>query len=256
MADAKRIVENYYAHVIAHRFDEVIEMFEGEPDIDTPLLGAVRGRTEFRQYLERERAWLLEQQPGARVLNVIESPERIVAEYVIDVQRGDSRIDLPVATVADRKGEHVTAVRVYHTTSRIRGMHVMRDPLIPAREVDLPVQFVLYLQALEDADIDSVQKLFVPEGYIREPGGERFRHAGAAARKRYFEKALAGGGMRLNRCTATFDQTRCALEYICDRWGGRELDPQPGLALYEFDPSGLLRAVRLYDDVKRPGDVE
>lgn len=256
MTDAKRIVEEYYGHVIAHRFGEVVGMFDGEPNIDTPLQGPIRGREAFERYLERERDWLLQQQPGAKVLDIIESPERLIAEYVIYVMREGKRIDLPIATVADRTGDHVTAVRVYHTTSRIRGMHVIRDPLIPAANPELPTVVRHYMQAVEEADLDSVLKLFTEDAYLREPGGEEFKHQGRGARRRYFQTALASGGMKLNQCTATFDETRCAVEYVCDRWGGRDIDPQPGVAIYEIDPSGLLSAVRLYDDVKRPGDVE
>jgi hypothetical protein len=59
----------------------------------------------------------------------------------------------------------------------------------------------------------------------------------------------AGGGIGLQPCAVTDDGVRCALEYNCTRWGGRDLTPQAGLGVYERGPDGLLEAVRVYDDV-------
>jgi hypothetical protein len=50
----------------------------------------------------------------------------------------------------------------------------------------------------------------------------------------------------------TDDGVRCALEYNCVRWGGHDLPPQAGLAVYERDNAGLLAAARVYDDVEPP----
>jgi hypothetical protein len=44
----------------------------------------------------------------------------------------------------------------------------------------------------------------------------------------------------------------CALEYNCVRWGGRQLQPQAGIGVYERGPDGLLAAARGYDDVEAP----
>jgi hypothetical protein len=46
------------------------------------------------------------------------------------------------------------------------------------------------------------------------------------------------------------DGRTCALEYTVVRLHGSEIPPQAGLAVYERGESGLLRSVRLYDDVK------
>jgi hypothetical protein len=55
-------------------------------------------------------------------------------------------------------------------------------------------------------------------------------------------------------CTVTDDQTRCALEYNCVRWGKFDLPPQAGVAVYERGPSGRLAAARVYDDVQAPAE--
>jgi len=45
---------------------------------------------------------------------------------------------------------------------------------------------------------------------------------------------------------------RCALEYKCACWGGHDLPPQAGIAVFERSPDGLLVAARVYDDVEAP----
>ncbi len=50
----------------------------------------------------------------------------------------------------------------------------------------------------------------------------------------------------------TNDGVRCALEYNCVRWGRDDLPPQPGIAVFERSPDGLLSAARVYDDVEPP----
>jgi hypothetical protein len=54
----------------------------------------------------------------------------------------------------------------------------------------------------------------------------------------------------------TDDGVRCALEYNCVRWGGHDLQPQAGIGVFERDQDGLLAAVRVYDDVETPVDLE
>ena len=61
---------------------------------------------------------------------------------------------------------------------------------------------------------------------------------------------LSLGGVGLQPCAETDDGQRCAVEYTCVRWGGRDLPPQAGLGVYERGADGLLAAVRLYDDIE------
>jgi hypothetical protein len=63
---------------------------------------------------------------------------------------------------------------------------------------------------------------------------------------------LRSGGIGLQYCAMTDDGVRCAVEYNCVGWGDHELPAQAGLGVYERGPSGLLAAVRLYDDIEPP----
>jgi hypothetical protein len=66
----------------------------------------------------------------------------------------------------------------------------------------------------------------------------------------------AGGGVGLQPCAVTDDGVRCALEYNCVRWGSHDLQPQAGIGVFERGRDGLLAAVRVYDDVETPVDLE
>jgi hypothetical protein len=46
------------------------------------------------------------------------------------------------------------------------------------------------------------------------------------------------------------DGSTCALEYNVVRLPGRQIAPEPGLAVYERGESGLLRTVRIYNDIR------
>ena len=46
------------------------------------------------------------------------------------------------------------------------------------------------------------------------------------------------------------DGRTCALEYTVVRVHGKPVPPQAGLAVYERGESGLLHAVRVYEDVE------
>ena len=45
---------------------------------------------------------------------------------------------------------------------------------------------------------------------------------------------------------------RTALEFNAVRWGGVDLPPQAGVAVYERGLSGRLHEARVYDDVQGP----
>jgi len=69
---------------------------------------------------------------------------------------------------------------------------------------------------------------------------------------RFFGRLFVSGGISVERCSLTDDGTSCALEYNLTSWGSVLLPHQAGIAVYERARTGLLGAVRLYDDVERP----
>jgi hypothetical protein len=128
---------------------------------------------------------------------------------------------------------------VVHSQWPVDGRHHIRPPILRGTTAG-PGDVVGRLQrAIEAGDTDAAVGTFAPGGCLRGP-------LGIAEPRSYFS-----GTIGLRDCAVTDDGVRCAVEYNCDRWGGRDVPPQAGIVVFERGPGGLLRAVRIYDDVER-----
>jgi hypothetical protein len=79
------------------------------------------------------------------------------------------------------------------------------------------------------------------------------RVCGTAALGPFFARFFsAGGGILLEHCTVTEDGVRTALEFNAVRWGGKDLPPQAGIAVYERGTTGRIAHALVYDDVEGP----
>ena len=56
----------------------------------------------------------------------------------------------------------------------------------------------------------------------------------------------------LEHWTVTEDGVRTVLEFNAVRWGGVDLSPQAGIAVYERGATGRIAHARIYDDVEGP----
>ena len=119
--------------------------------------------------------------------------------------------------------------------------------------LDEPAAVRDYLAALAAGDVEGVLRLYAPDGYVREPSGDRFRHNGADALRPFYGAMLGQGGIALQRCSVTYDGMRCAIEYVCTRWGSAPLAPQAGVAVYDLKGVSRVSAARIYDDIASPG---
>ena len=134
-------------------------------------------------------------------------------------------------------------VRVYHSQWPLLGHHVVRSPLLekdPAvRESDVVGD---YQRALAAGDAEAIVRTFEPDGCFREPAGDAYRVCGTDDLAPFFARFFsAGGGIILEHCTVTEDGIRTALEFNAVRWGGVDLPPQAGVAVYERGATGRHR---------------
>jgi hypothetical protein len=206
-----------------------------------------------KEFVAKQQAWLEEHAAEAQVLADTSDAERVVVEFVLFLRHQGEDIDIPVAVVADLSGDGAAWLRIYHSTWPLSGEHALRPPLLePAEGLKEPEVIERYMVGISKADAESVLALFAHEGYVREPSGSQYRHEGREGQEEFYTAAFSHGGISLKHCTATFDGTRCAIEYICDRLGTMEIPPQAGVAVYELSDSGQILAVRIYDDVSMP----
>jgi limonene-1,2-epoxide hydrolase len=227
-------------------------VWPGEVVVYDPHAGTVRGHRDLRRFVRRNQVWLAERH--ARIETVATTPVdgRAVVEVLAHLD-GDGESAWPVAVVAESPDDRSVVFRTYCSQWPVDGRRHLRAPILLSRDIRAGDVVDRYLAALAAGDVEAAVATFAAEGYVREPLGGPRVHRGADALRAYFTRCFgAGGGIDLRCCVVTDDGVRCAVEYNCVRWGGHDLPPQAGLAVYERGPDGLLVAVRTYDDVEAP----
>ena len=141
--------------------------------------------------------------------------------------------------------------RSYFSLRSIDGQRHFRPPILKPGYTHPGDVVGRYHAALAAGDVEAVVRTFTPDGYLREPTGPQHSHRGTAELRSFFRRCFgAGGGIGLEPCAVTDDGVRCAVEYNCVRWGGHDVPPQAGIAVFERGADGLLTAARVYDDVE------
>jgi hypothetical protein len=233
-------------------FDSLLDAAPGRAD--DPIWGHVEGEPQLAAYRAASAAWLAERRASVSPIAVTATAERVVGEYDVELTTHGRTFVLPIAAVAERHRDGPGWLRVYHSQWPLIGRHVVRPPLLPrdpdARESDVVGE---YQAALAAGDAARITATFEPDGCFREPAGPQFRRCGVDVLLPFFTLFFsAGGGIVLEHCTVTEDGVRTALEFNAVRWGGVDLPPQAGVAVYERGPGGKLAHARIYDDVQGP----
>ena len=257
MAATPDPTESFLEALIAGDIAALRSGFDGEPDVDDPLAGRVRGAGDFERFAAERQAWLDER--AARLERLPGSPathghRRSVFEALLHLRLPAREIALPVGVVGDHANSgRLRAVRVYHSLWPLLGAHRVRAALLP-RDPALRLTGVVaeYQRALASGDVEAIVGAFEPGGYFREPAGGDYVYHGVERLRSFMAHLLGPGGIPLEHCTMTDDGVACAIEFNAVQFGPHRLEPQAGLAVYERGPSGRLRGARIYDDV----DVE
>ena len=233
----------------------LLEAFPGGVRIDDPRFGRVEGEAAITEFCQASERWLRRYDGRPRPIAVTNGPSRVVAEFDLELTEDGRAFALPVAVVVEP--DHMKRrvwIRTYHSQWPLLGHHVVRPPLL-ARDPAVVESDVVgeYQAALAAGDTDRITATFEPDGCFREPAGPQFRRCGTEVLREFFALFFsAGGGITLEHCTVTEDGVRTALEFNAVRWGGHDLPPQAGVAVYERGASGRLGEARIYDDVEGP----
>lgn len=251
-----RIVDvPYFAGVRAGELDALFESFSGEPELHHPVRGRIRGRRAFAAYVDATNAWLAECNASVEEVGHVITEPRGFEEVVLHLDRDIGPVDLPVAIVAEHRSRgRLDELRIYYSSWPLTGRHATRPPVLQRgpelREPDVVAE---YQAALGAGDVDTIVATFEPDGYAREPAGAQYVHRGRDGLRAFYERLFsAGGGIPLEHCGVIDDGRACAIEYNVVRWGGTDLPPQAGVAVYERGRNGKLAAARIYDDVDPP----
>ena len=233
----------------------LLEAFPGGVRIDDPRTGRIEGEAALREFCRSSHAWLEERGARSTAGPVTIGQDRVVGEFELTLTQDGRTFGLPIAVVVEPDPQNRSVwIRTYHSQWPLLGRHLVRPPLI-ARDPDVRESDVVgeYQAALAAGDADRITATFEPDGCFREPAGPQFRRCGTADLHAFFTLFFSkGGGIILEHCTVTEDGVRTALEFNAVRWGGVDLPPQAGVAIYERGRSGRLHEARIYDDVQGP----
>lgn len=240
----------YYAGLMSGEHEALIGSFAGEPVLHDPRRGRVIGIPAFEAYVSELRAWLSERNMSYDPVEHVSDGPRGFEEVVLHLDGAGLRVDVPVAIVAERNAAgRLTELRLYHSTWALTGRHLHRPPLLQ-RDPTLRTDRVIadHTRALADGDVDAVVATFAADGSAREPAGAPYLHRGHGELRAFYAQRLAGGGMTLEPCAIAHDGRTCALEYNVVGWGGAEVAPEAGIAVFVKDQHDRLAALRMYDD--------
>jgi hypothetical protein len=244
----------FFDGLMAGEIDALVESFAGEPELHHPVRGRIRGARAFETFVTEMNEWLSRRNVSVEDVEHVASDRHGFDEVVLHLDGETERVDLPVATVADRRSDRrIEELRMYYSTWPLTGRHANRPPLLQAdpelHESDVVAE---YQRALAAGDVDAIVAAFEPDGYAREPAGGHV-HSGPEGLRAFYEQLFSnGGGIPLQHCAVIDDGHACALEYNVVRWGRTELPPQAGVAVYVRGQSGKLAAARIYDDTDPP----
>jgi hypothetical protein len=245
----------YFTGVGSGETEALVRSFAGVPELHHPVYGRVKGEREFERFIANTNAWLNRLGAVGGEISRVATRRRAVEETVLTLDRGGDRIELPVATVADRDEDgRILELRIYYGNWPLTGGHAGRPPLLQA-DPDLRLHDVVgeYHRALAAGDVDAAVAAFEPDGYVREPAGGAFVHRGREGLTAMYERFFSnGGGIPLEQCAVTDDGSSCAVEHNVVRWGRTDLPPAAAVAVHDRGASGRLAAVRIYNDVDPP----
>ena len=220
----------YFDGLMTGEIDALIGSFAGEPELHHPVRGRIKGTRAFERFVTDTQTWLTERNVIVEDVNVVMTPRRGVEEVVLHLDGDDGRIELPVALVADRDEDaRIVELRMYYSTWPLTGGHAIRPPVLQPdpdlHETDIVGE---YQRALASGDVEGAVAAFEPDGYVREPAGDRYVHRGTSELRALHTPFFSnGGGIALEHCAVTDDGRACALEYNVVAWGRTELPPQP-----------------------------
>lgn len=216
--------------------------------VDDPIFGRTSGMPALARYLDEIAAWMNKHGAAFDATRYTTGSDRDVTEGTLSLDFDGRRVSLPIAVLVERRREREVEARLYYSTRPIRGTHAVRSPLLPQDdEIAVPPPVQAHIEAIARGDAAAVVESFESGGAVRDAIGRTHAHAELRA---FYESLFArGGGVEVLKGARADDGRICALEYTVVRVHGKNVPPQAGLAVYERGESGLLRAVRLYEDL-------
>ncbi|MFK7985944.1 MAG: hypothetical protein AB8I08_07920 [Sandaracinaceae bacterium] len=226
--------------------DAWLGAFSKAPRVNAQRGGVLGGPAPVSTWVEESAQWLAELDARYEPGLALADGDHLVSEGTFWITVKGEEVDLPFVMIADRDGERVSEIRTYHSQWPYLGTHAFRAPPTERREVDkIPSVFTDYIARISAAEVDTVLASFTDDGYVREPAGNRWKHAGKEGREAFYRHLE-------NAPRATFDLRTCTrgdgvtvVEYA---FAYGDVDMVGGVCVMEHDDERI-HAVRITDDV-------
>jgi hypothetical protein len=249
--------EVYLAALTTSDVEQLARRLGDRASVDDPLFGHATGDATLVRELAKAAEWLAEHQAHFEKAGLVLGSDLDITEGLLKLTVGGEHQLLPVAIVAERRREREVDLRVYYSTKSLGRPSRPRAALLPEDDaVAVPPPVQTYLDALARGDVTGIVASFENGATVRAPDGRVYtKLEGGGALRAQYERLVAAdggesaGGMRVLKNARADDGRACVLEYTVVRMKGRDISPQPGVAVFERGESGLLRAARIYDDV-------
>jgi hypothetical protein len=247
--------EVYLPSLVAAQPEQLARRLGDRATVDDPIFGRASGMPALARYLEEIAAWLTKHGATFDKIASVMGSDRDVTEGALGLTFDGRHVRVPVAVVAERRPEREVELRLYYSTEPIKGTHAIRSPLLPNDdEVAVPPPVAAHLEALERADVAAIVASFENGGTLQDAVGNIYaKQDGGGPLRAFYEKLFSSAGnngVEMLKGARADDGRICALEYTVVRVGGKDVPPQAGLRVYERGESGLLRAMRIYEDIK------
>jgi hypothetical protein len=247
--------EVYLPALVSAQAGQLVRRLGDRATVDDPIFGRASRMPELAGYLERAASWLNERRAAFEPLAFTTGSDRDVTEGTLQLVVDGRPVSIAIAVVAERRPGREVEIRLYYSTRALQGSPTVRAPLVPRDdELGVPPPVAAHLSALARGDVDGLIASFENGATLRDPTGVlHMKGPQGGALRTYYETVFASRspgqpGIEVLKGGRADDGSTCALEYTVTRLRGRDVPPQPGLAVFERGESGLLRAARLYHD--------
>jgi hypothetical protein len=245
----------YFEGLMTAELDALIGSFVREPEVHHPVRGCIKGVQAFEAFVRETDTWLMDNDVTVEEVAHVAAERGGFGEFVLSLEGETEEIHQPVAVVAEQQSDRrIRELRIYSSSWPLTRQHPVRPPLLqPDPELREPDVIAEYRRALSAGNVEAIVETFEPDGYAREPAGDRYIHQGQEALRAFYEWWFSNhGGVPLELCALFDDEHTCALEYNVVRWGKTELPPEAGVAVFVRGQRGRLAAARMYDSVNPP----
>jgi hypothetical protein len=251
----------YFPALVSSQSDQLVRRLGDRATVDDPIFGRTTGMPALARYLEEIAAWLTKHEGTFERVAFVTGSDRDVTEGTLSLTFEGRAVKVPVAVVSERRPGREVEIRLYYSTKPIKGTRAVRSPLLPQDdEVAVPQQVATQLDALARGDLGAVMASFENGAHLRDAAGRsHVKEDDGGSLRAYYEPLCApapegskarGSGIEVLKGARADDGRICALEYTVVRVRGKNVPPQAGLAVYERGDTGLLKAVRVYEDVE------